>query len=69
MRSHLRERTQVSPKVFLIIGSEGGFTDQEMELAVDHGFHAVSLGPRRFRAETAAIVFSALVMFQLGDLE
>jgi len=39
----------------ILIGPEGGFTDEEMRLAADHGFVAISLGPRRLRSETAAI--------------
>lgn len=39
----------------ILIGPEGGFTDQEIELASENGFIPISLGPRRLRSETAAI--------------
>lgn len=42
--------------VLLCIGPEGGFTDGEVGLAREHGFLPVSLGTRRLRTETAAIV-------------
>ncbi|HTY38839.1 MAG TPA: RsmE family RNA methyltransferase [Bacteroidota bacterium] len=39
----------------IVIGPEGGFSEVEMELADRRGFVPISLGPRRLRAETAAI--------------
>lgn len=41
--------------VLIIIGPEGGFTDDEIQLAEENNFNAVSLGNRRLRSETAAI--------------
>ena len=40
----------------VLIGPEGDFSKNEMKLALDHSFTAVSLGPSRLRTETAAIV-------------
>jgi 16S rRNA (uracil1498-N3)-methyltransferase len=37
------------------IGPEGGFADEEVDLALHNGFKLVSLGPRRLRTETAAL--------------
>ena len=42
--------------VTLFIGPEGGWTDEELALARQHGAVFQRLGPRRLRAETAAIV-------------
>jgi 16S rRNA (uracil1498-N3)-methyltransferase len=50
--------------VVLCIGPEGGFTEDEVGLAVSAGFIPVSLGPRRLRAETAALVASALCLLE-----
>ena len=45
-----------NPKsVLIVIGPEGGFTEHEVSLAGEKGFVPISLGPRRLRAETAAI--------------
>jgi len=46
----------------ICIGPEGGFTDEEITLANASGFTVVSLGPRRLRTETAAIIAVGLVL-------
>jgi 16S rRNA (uracil1498-N3)-methyltransferase len=43
----------------LLVGPEGGFTDDEVELAVHHGWQRVSLGQRILRIETAAVAIVA----------
>lgn len=40
----------------LLIGPEGDFTNQEIELAMEKGFSPVSLGDTRLRTETAGVV-------------
>lgn len=62
-------RRAVTPKAILIVGPEGGLTEEEIEQAVEHSFQTISLGPRRLRAETAGIVLSTLVLSRLGELE
>lgn len=59
---------QSAQRVLLLIGPEGGFSQQEAESAINHGFSAVSLGPRILRAETASIAAMAIVQFLLGNL-
>lgn len=49
-------------EVRLFIGPEGGFSEGEIALARRHGAIPVTLGPRILRAETAAIVASALAL-------
>lgn len=53
----------------LVIGSEGGFSDEEFALAKSLGFAGMSLGKRILRAETAAVTACSLTMFCLGELE
>lgn len=48
--------------VALLIGPEGGWTEEEVENGRSHGIIPVTLGPRILRAETAAIVSAALIM-------
>ncbi len=54
--------------VTLFIGPEGGFSERELALARNAGASFQQLGPRRLRAETAAIVATALfVRTDAGD--
>ena len=49
------------------IGPEGGFTAEEITLAVAAGWQTVDLGPRTLRVETAAIWLAALVRGAFGS--
>lgn len=51
-----------------LIGSEGGWTDEELKLAKDFGWSLVTLGGRTLRAETAAIAVATLLQHLYGDL-
>lgn len=48
--------------VLIVIGPEGGFTDEEVKQAEEKGFMQVSLGRRRLRTETAAIMAAGWVI-------
>ena len=52
----------------IVIGSEGGFSRAEEELASAQGFASITLGKRILRAETAAVALTSVVMFSLGEL-
>ena len=52
----------------IVVGSEGGFSKEEAEIAKAKGFALVSLGKRILRAETAAVALTSVVMFALGEL-
>jgi len=41
--------------VVLLVGPEGGFTEQEENVAIEHGTLALSMGPRVLRTETAGL--------------
>ena len=45
----------------ILIGPEGDFTDEEIGLAVQARFIAVSLGEHRLRSETAAVASAAVL--------
>ena len=51
----------------ILVGPEGGFTDEERALARGAGASAISLGPRILRAETAALAALAAYMAVVGD--
>ncbi|HMH42898.1 MAG TPA: 16S rRNA (uracil(1498)-N(3))-methyltransferase [Pyrinomonadaceae bacterium] len=54
--------------VIAIVGSEGGWTDEEIDQAGEAEWKIVTLGGRILRAETAAIVVAALLQHRFGDL-
>ena len=47
--------------VAALVGPEGGFTEEEVSLALTSGWTPVELGPRILRIETAAIAIASLV--------
>ena len=53
----------------LFIGPEGGWSEDELKRAHENGCAFARLGPRRLRAETAAIVATALAAARAGDLD
>jgi 16S rRNA (uracil1498-N3)-methyltransferase len=55
-KKHLRELIDPSLNGVVLIGPEGDFTKEEIELAMQHQFTPVSLGETRLRTETAGIV-------------
>lgn len=66
MRSSLRGTGE---RLFLFIGPEGGFSDEEAALAEGFGARIASLGPRILRTETAPIAALAAVFYEKGDME
>jgi 16S rRNA (uracil1498-N3)-methyltransferase len=54
--------------VTAVVGSEGGWTDQEIDQARTAGWQIVTLGGRILRAETAAITIAGLLQHAFGDL-
>jgi 16S rRNA (uracil1498-N3)-methyltransferase len=60
--------TQIANPITAIIGSEGGWSDEELDQARAAGAQIVTLGGRILRAETAAITAAALLQHRFGDL-
>jgi 16S rRNA (uracil1498-N3)-methyltransferase len=59
---------QQPSSVKAIVGSEGGWTNEEIQQASTAQWKIVTLGGRTLRAETAAIVVAALLQCRFGDL-
>jgi 16S rRNA (uracil1498-N3)-methyltransferase len=49
------------PLQIILIGPEGDFTGEEIQLAIHNHFDAVSLGDTRLRAETAGVVAATIL--------
>jgi 16S rRNA (uracil1498-N3)-methyltransferase len=54
--------------VLVVVGPEGGFEPSEIEALKRAGVASFTLGPRRLRAETAAVTVAAMTLGFLGDL-
>ncbi|MBQ1793196.1 MAG: 16S rRNA (uracil(1498)-N(3))-methyltransferase [Peptostreptococcaceae bacterium] len=52
----------------IFVGPEGGFEETEIEAIEEIGGQSVSLGPRILRTETASLVASSIVLYELSDL-
>jgi 16S rRNA (uracil1498-N3)-methyltransferase len=62
--------TQIeTEEITAIIGSEGGWSDEELDEARAAGAEITTLGGRILRAETAAITAVALLQHRFGDLK
>ena len=63
----LSELKPETMKVTLLTGPEGGFSDQERDIAKASGFIPVRLGSRILRTETASLAALASVQMLWGD--
>lgn len=59
--THLKEYCKPGRDTLVLIGPEGDFSRQEVELAVKQGYVPVSLGNSRLRTETAALAACFIV--------
>ncbi len=50
------------------VGPEGGYTEEEVNLAVSNGTLPITLGPRILRTETAGFALLSMIMYEIGDL-
>jgi len=55
-KKSLRSSLNIGGKYLILIGPEGDFSSEEIELAKQNGWNPISLGSTRLRTETAAIV-------------
>jgi len=52
-------------RILLVIGPEGGISDNEEEYLVNNGFNRVSLGKRILRVETACIYACSVISYEM----
>lgn len=55
LTKHLKDTANPQSKYCMLIGPEGDFSSEEIELAKQHQFQPVSLGTNRLRTETAGL--------------
>jgi 16S rRNA (uracil1498-N3)-methyltransferase len=63
----LKEPYNYEQALFLLIGPEGGFSSEEIEVLKEGGAVVVNLGPRILRSDTAAAAAITLVQAAWGD--
>jgi len=54
--------------IILLIGPEGGFSQEEVSSAIEKGFIPASLGPRILRTETAPLTAISIIQYESGDM-
>lgn len=55
------------PSIIVMIGPEGDFSPEEMDLAVSKGFVPIHLGSSRLRTETAAVAAVSNIYFSVSE--
>jgi len=71
--AHCEDKEKISVKDILnqstnicgLIGPEGDFSSSEINMALDNGFQAVSLGEKRLRTETAGLYLCQAIAFNV----
>lgn len=62
-------QSEVGQKYGILIGPEGGFTEEEVDLAVSQHIYSITLGKRILRSETASLVALTTIMYEMGEME
>jgi 16S rRNA (uracil1498-N3)-methyltransferase len=60
-KNHLKDLAEKGKDILILIGPEGDFSPEEIQMAMKNGFKVVSLGEARLRTETAGIVACHIV--------
>jgi 16S rRNA (uracil1498-N3)-methyltransferase len=68
IKDYLKYSLQLPNTIIILIGPEGGFSEEEVLLASVKGFTSLGLGPRTLRTETASIAVLSIIQFHHGDL-
>ena len=63
----LKDLNKPTGTICLLVGAEGGLTDNEIELAASQGFQPIKLGKRILRTETAPLAVIATMQALWGD--
>ncbi len=68
LRSVLSSQGKVDT-ISVLIGPEGGLTQEETEYAAGHGFLSVTVGPRVLRTETAGFAVLSAILYAMEEME
>lgn len=67
LKDVIKDLPQNIKKIGIVIGSEGGFEEQEIEILRQSNCKIVTLGERILRTETVAIAVSSVILYELSD--
>ena len=68
MSKNIKKVLQDSKKsdtILIVVGPEGGFTDNEIKYLIDNGFVSVTLGKNILRAETVPLYLLSVINYEL----
>ena len=72
LKEHLRSISELNTSkpenVWIIVGSEGGFSDQEVAQMKELGLNPVTLGSQVLRVETACMTLVSVLKYEFGLL-
>ena len=69
IKAALNEIPEACEEVWLFVGSEGGFSEKDLELFRDCGVLPTSLGEQVLRVETACVTLVSILKYGLGQLD
>ena len=67
LMNEIKNRDEIKT-VGILVGPEGGFEENEIDILRDKGAYIITLGKRILRTETAGFTTISLVQYELGDL-
>ncbi len=68
LKNKIKNTSQHTDNITVLVGPEGGFSNEEVATAEESGFIQIGLGPRILRTETAAIAIISILQFEYGDI-
>lgn len=68
LRETVQQLAALDKPIMIVVGPEGGFTEKEIEQAVEAGAISITLGKRILRTETAAMATLSGLMYEFGEL-
>lgn len=70
LRRALHDLKAVDPdRIWVFVGSEGGFSQREVAIFGEKGMQAVSMGHQILRVETACLALVSVIKYEVGALE
>lgn len=63
----LLKDNQTAERISIMVGPEGGFSEEEAEKAQEKGIHTVGLGKRILRTETVSGAIIPVILYQRGE--